>query len=225
MGGHGHAGPVGFDAADRLGGGPADGAGVLAAEVDGDGVLRDVDGDDLPGVDAAEGDLLADDHDHAGVAGPPLDGDRLGGGARGAAEGRAGRRWLVGSGPACPGSELRDHLAGGGAGSGVGVRERDRCRHLRGIVRVAAGRRDGHGCLQRNVGVLAAHRAAIDEPAAIWLVLGYGYARPAGLKMRRESTAIAGWPDHDASVALPPPKGAATRGVLIAYVDGQTLGG
>jgi hypothetical protein len=47
-------------------------------------------------------------------------------------------------------------------------------------------------------------------------VLGYGYAWPAGLKVRRESTAIAGWPDHDASVALPPPKGAATRGVLIA---------
>jgi hypothetical protein len=112
-------------------------------------------------------------------------------------------------------------MAGGGAGSGVGVRERDRCRHLRGSVRVAAGRRDRHGCLERNVGVLAAHRAAIDEPAAIWLALGYGYARPAGLKVRRESTAIAGWPDHDASVALPPPKGAATRGVLTATGRGR----
>ena len=40
-------------------------------------------------VDAAEGDLLPGDHDHAGVAGPALDGDRLGGGAwRG--PGRAG---------------------------------------------------------------------------------------------------------------------------------------
>jgi hypothetical protein len=29
-------------------------------------------------VDAAEGDLLPGDHDDAGVAGPPLDGDRLG---------------------------------------------------------------------------------------------------------------------------------------------------
>lgn len=135
-------------------------------------------------------------------------------------EGRAGRRWLVGSGPACPRSELRDDLAGGGAGSGAGVCERDRCRHPRGSVRVAAGRRDRHGCLQRNVGVLTAHRAAIDEPAAIWLVLGYGYARPAGLKVRRESTAIAGWPDHDASVALPLPKGAATR-VLIATRTGR----
>src|SRR6266568_2408388 len=36
-------------------------------------------------------------------------------------EGRAGRRWLVGSGPACPRSGLRD-LAGGDAGPGVGVR-------------------------------------------------------------------------------------------------------
>jgi hypothetical protein len=79
----GLAGPVGFDAADRLGGGPADGAGVLV-EVDGDGVGGDVDGDDLGGVDPAEGDLLPGDHDDAGAAGPPLDGDRLGG--------RAGRR-------------------------------------------------------------------------------------------------------------------------------------
>jgi hypothetical protein len=36
-----------------------------------------VDGDDLPGVDAAEGDLLPYDHDHTGVAAPPLDSDRL----------------------------------------------------------------------------------------------------------------------------------------------------
>ena len=126
-----------------------------------------------------------------------------------------------GSGPACPGSELRDDLAGGGTGSGAGVRERDRRRHLRGSIRVAAGRRDRHGCLQRDVGVLAAHRTAIDQPAAIWLELGYGYARPAGLKVRRESTAIARWPDHDASVALPPAKGAATRGVLITTRPGR----
>src|ERR1700741_4044492 len=67
----GLAGPVGFDAADRLGGGPPDGSGVLVVEVDGDGLVGDVDGDDLPGVDPAEGDLLPGDHDHAGVAGPP----------------------------------------------------------------------------------------------------------------------------------------------------------
>jgi hypothetical protein len=42
---------LGFDAADRVGGSPADGTGVLA-EVDGDGVGGDVDGDDLTGVDA-----------------------------------------------------------------------------------------------------------------------------------------------------------------------------
>jgi hypothetical protein len=69
---------LGLEAADRLGGGPVDGAGVVATEVDGHGVVVDVDGDDLPGVDPAEGDLLADDHDHAGVAGPALDGDWLG---------------------------------------------------------------------------------------------------------------------------------------------------
>ena len=37
---------LGFDAADRLGGGPADGAGVVVAEVDGDDLGGDVDGDD-----------------------------------------------------------------------------------------------------------------------------------------------------------------------------------
>ncbi len=81
--------PVGFDAADRLGGGPADGSGALARQVDGDGLGGDVDGDDLSGVDAAEGDLLPGDYDDPGVAGPPLDGDRLGGRARGR-PGRAG---------------------------------------------------------------------------------------------------------------------------------------
>ncbi len=127
----------------------------------------------------------------------------------------------MGSGPACPGSELRDDLAGGGAGSGASVRDRNRGRHLRGTVRVAAGRRDRHGCLQRDADVLEAHRAAVDEPAAIWLVLGYGYAWPAGLNVRRESAAIAGWLDHDASVAPPATKDAATRGVLIATRTGK----
>jgi hypothetical protein len=49
MGRPGLAGPVGLDAADRLGGGPADGAGVVTAQVDGHGVLGDVDGDDATG--------------------------------------------------------------------------------------------------------------------------------------------------------------------------------
>src|SRR5580704_1646514 len=84
----GLAGLLGFDAADRLGGGPADGPGVLA-EVDGDDLGGDVDGDDLPGVDAAQGDLLSGDHDDAGVAGDSLGGDRLGRGA-GRRPGRAG---------------------------------------------------------------------------------------------------------------------------------------
>ena len=67
---------LGFDAADRLGGGPPNGAGVFA-EVDGDHLGGDVDGDDLPGVDAAQGDFLPGDHDDAGVAGHSLDGDRF----------------------------------------------------------------------------------------------------------------------------------------------------
>lgn len=78
----GLAGPVGFDAADRLGGGPPDSSGVLAFQVDGDSFGGDVDSDDVPGVDAAEGELLPGDHDHAGVAGPPLDRHWFGGGPR-----------------------------------------------------------------------------------------------------------------------------------------------
>jgi hypothetical protein len=39
------------------------GAAVLVVEADGDGLVGDVDGDDLAGVDPAEGDLLPDDHD------------------------------------------------------------------------------------------------------------------------------------------------------------------
>ena len=64
---------LGFDAADRLGSGPPDGAGVLP-EVDGDDLGGDMDGDDLPGVDAAQGELLPGDHNDAGVAGHPLGG-------------------------------------------------------------------------------------------------------------------------------------------------------
>jgi len=86
---------LGFDAADRLGGGPPDGAGVVAAQVDGDGVVGDVDGDDLPGVDPARGDLLPGDHDDSGVAGHALGGDRLGGGP-GRGPGRAGAAQAAG---------------------------------------------------------------------------------------------------------------------------------
>jgi hypothetical protein len=55
----------GFEGADRLGGGPGVGAGGGTVEFDGQGGGRDVDGDDLAGVLAAERDLLADDHDAA----------------------------------------------------------------------------------------------------------------------------------------------------------------
>jgi hypothetical protein len=40
-----------FNAADRLGRGAADGTAVLVVEVDGDGLVGDVDCADLPGVD------------------------------------------------------------------------------------------------------------------------------------------------------------------------------
>jgi hypothetical protein len=71
-------GLLGFDAADRLGGGPPDGTDIVAGQLDAEGVLGNVDGDDLASVDPAECDFLADDHDDAGVAGDPLHGDRFG---------------------------------------------------------------------------------------------------------------------------------------------------
>jgi hypothetical protein len=118
----GLAGPLGLDPADWVGGGAADGPGVVAAQVDGDGVLGDVGGDGLPGVDAAEGDLLADDHDHAGVAGPALDGDRLCGRARGRPGGAGaaqqpglvpGQRWPAATRQPAPVPRVKRRLAGG----------------------------------------------------------------------------------------------------------------
>jgi hypothetical protein len=100
--------------------------------------------------------------------------------------------------------------------SALGLRATDPGRDLRGTVRVSAGRRDRHGCLQRDAGVLAAHRATVNQPAAIRLVLGYGYAWAAGLKVRGEATAIARWPDHNASVAPPGGRSRPTRGAPVA---------
>ena len=54
-----------LDATHRLGGCPADDPGVAVIELDGEGGLGDQHGDGLVLVDAAEGDLLPDDHDHA----------------------------------------------------------------------------------------------------------------------------------------------------------------
>ena len=48
MGGPSVAELLGPDAADRLGSGPADGPHVVTAQVDGDRVGGDMDGDDLP---------------------------------------------------------------------------------------------------------------------------------------------------------------------------------
>ena len=55
----------------------------------------DVDSDDPARADAAQGDLLADDHDDAGVAGDPLHGDRPGRWPR-RRPGRAGAAELAG---------------------------------------------------------------------------------------------------------------------------------
>jgi hypothetical protein len=52
---------------------PGDDPGIAVVELDGDGGLGDQHGDGLVLVDGAQGDLLPDDHDHAGVAGPALD--------------------------------------------------------------------------------------------------------------------------------------------------------
>ncbi len=91
---------MGLDAADRLGGGPPDSADVIAAQLDGDGVFGDVHGDGMPGMDPAEGDLLPGDHDDAGVAGPALGGERLGGRARGGSAGRLiPACWLIAAHP------------------------------------------------------------------------------------------------------------------------------
>jgi hypothetical protein len=51
---------------DRLGGGAAHDAHVSVAKFDSQGGLGDEHGDCLVLVDAAEGDFLPDDHDHAG---------------------------------------------------------------------------------------------------------------------------------------------------------------
>ena len=51
----GLAGPAGLAAADRLGGGPADGGDVLATRIDGHTVPRGLEGEDGPGADPHEG--------------------------------------------------------------------------------------------------------------------------------------------------------------------------
>jgi hypothetical protein len=65
----GLAGPAGLAAADRIGGGPADGADVITARAGGPGVPGGPGDDDGPGAAPPEGDLLPGDHDRAGAAG------------------------------------------------------------------------------------------------------------------------------------------------------------
>src|SRR5689334_14974623 len=65
-----------------LAGGAADDLGVGVGQFDGEGGFGDEHGDGLVFVGAAEGDFLAADHDHAGVAGAALHPDRFDRGAR-----------------------------------------------------------------------------------------------------------------------------------------------
>jgi hypothetical protein len=65
----GQAGPVGLAAADRIGGGPADGADVITARAGGPGVPGGPGDDDGPGAGPPGGDLLPGGHDRAGAAG------------------------------------------------------------------------------------------------------------------------------------------------------------
>lgn len=58
---------MGLDTADLLVGGPADSAGVVAAQVEDDAVLG-VGIDSAPDVDPPEGHFLLGDHDHSGIA-------------------------------------------------------------------------------------------------------------------------------------------------------------
>src|SRR5689334_975039 len=70
--------PVGLGVAGWGGGGAAHDPGFGAVQLDGQGGAGDGDAEGLPGVGAAEGDLLPADHDHAGGVGAALHPDRLG---------------------------------------------------------------------------------------------------------------------------------------------------
>ena len=100
-------------------GGPADGSRVVAAQVDGDDLSADVDGDDAPGVDTAEGDLLPGDHDGAGAAGHPLGDDGCMRGLRG---------WASGAGAAQAAGLIPGQRAGPGPQQlpGLGIEEHQR---------------------------------------------------------------------------------------------------
>jgi hypothetical protein len=64
--------PVGFDVTNWRGGGAAHDPGFGAVELDRQRGFGDRDGEGLPGMDAAQGDLLPTDHHHPGCAGTAL---------------------------------------------------------------------------------------------------------------------------------------------------------
>src|SRR4051794_19422613 len=64
------AGSEGLDVPNGPSGGAPEDAGAAVGQLDRQRLVDHVDGDGLVSVDPAESDLLPDDHDDAGVAGP-----------------------------------------------------------------------------------------------------------------------------------------------------------
>jgi hypothetical protein len=105
-------------------------------------------------------------------------------------EDRAGRRWLAGSGSACPAASYRmtwPVVAPDPALAFVRGTAADICA-VPCEWRLAAATITAASSATSAYSRLIAWPLPSQRPMR--LVLGYGYARPAGLKVRRESTAI-----------------------------------
>ena len=107
---------MGFPAADGLSSGAGEGALSAVGELDGDGVLGDVDGHDGVGVAAAQREFLPGDQDDPGGRWPALHGDWL---HRGAGW------WASGAGTAQFAGLVVGQWVGSGAQqlAGVGIKE------------------------------------------------------------------------------------------------------
>jgi hypothetical protein len=87
---------------------------------------------------------------------------------------------------------------------------------LSGVFTVALDSASG---FQRDAGVFAAHRAAVDEPAAIWLVLGYSMHGPPDSKY-----AVRRRPSLDGLIMVPEDRAAgreAPRTALRSETNGR----